>query len=186
MNTRTNIQKILAALVFLVLATLTIGACNASAAASPDQGADEALLSKQIHNQLVTLPWYGVFDNLEYTINGSEVRLTGQVFEPITKSDAEARMKRLVRVTRVENNITVLPLSMVDNRIRRAELHAIFFDTSLSRYAMGAVPTIHIIVNNGHVTLEGVVSSEMDRTIANIRANTVPGVFSVTNNLRIG
>ena len=95
-------------------------------------------------------------------------------------------MTKLAGVTRVQNNITVLPLSMFDNRIRRAELCAIFFDTSLSRYAMAAVPRIHIIVNNGHVTLEGVVSSEMDRTIANIRANTVARVFSVMNNLRIG
>src|ERR1700674_3899559 len=69
MNTRTNMLKIWSALVVLVLATLTIGACSASAAASRDQGGDEALLSKQVHHQLVKLPWYGVFDNLEYTIN---------------------------------------------------------------------------------------------------------------------
>jgi hyperosmotically inducible protein len=115
-----------------------------------------------------------------------EVMLTGQVVRPITKSDAEASVKKLEGVTRVVNNITVLPLSGFDDQIRRAEFRAIFSDASLGRYAMGAVPSIHIIVDHGHVLLDGVVSNKMDYDIANIRASSVPGVFSVTNNLRIG
>lgn len=100
MNIRTNMRKTGSALVILVLAALTIGACSASAVATRNQGDNEALLSKQVHHQLVMLPWYGVFDILEYTINGSEVILTGQVFQPITKSDAEAQVKKLAGVTR--------------------------------------------------------------------------------------
>jgi hyperosmotically inducible periplasmic protein len=96
-----------------------------------------------------------------------------------------AAVRRLAGVTHVVNEITVLPLSPFDNQIRRAEFRAVFTDATLSRYSMGAVPTIHILVDHGHVTLEGAVSNEMDRRIANIRANLVPGVFSVTNNLRV-
>jgi hyperosmotically inducible protein len=186
MKTRTGLKTAGFALAVLAFVMLTIGVCSANAAAPHNQRDDGASLSKQVHRELVTLPWYGVFDNLEYTINGSEVILTGQVVRPITKSDAETSVKKLEGVTRVVNNITVLPLSEFDDQIRRAEFRAIFSGASLGRYAMGPVPSIHIIVNNGHVSLDGVVSNQMDYNIANIRANSVPGVFSVTNNLRIG
>ena len=185
MKTRTSFLKMgLFTLAILALAALMLGVSQASAAPAPE-GNNTPLLSNQVRHELVTLPWYGVFDNLEYTINGSEVILSGQVVQPITKSGAEA-VKNIPGVTRVVNNITVLPLSRFDDQIRRVELRAIFSQASLSRYAMGSVPSIHIIVDNGHVTLEGVVSNEMDRNIANIRANSVPGVFSVTNNLHVG
>lgn len=142
-------------------------------------------LSDQIRRRLVTLPWVSPFDNLQFEVSGEQVTLSGQVMQPYTKSDAEAAVKRIAGVARVENNIAVLPVSPMDNQIRRAEFHAIFSEPSLGRYAMGAAPSIRIVVDDGHVTLEGAVSSEMDRTIASARALAVDDVFSVTNNLRV-
>jgi hyperosmotically inducible protein len=130
------------------------------------------------------LPWYGVFDNLNFTVNGGEVTLEGQVVKPITKDGAEAVVKKIPGVTRVVNDIKVLPLSPFDNQTRRAVYRAIFSDESLNRYSMGSDPSIHIIVDNGHVTLTGFVDREADRNLAFLRANSVPGVFSVTNDLR--
>ncbi|MGH9828489.1 MAG: BON domain-containing protein, partial [Blastocatellia bacterium] len=145
-----------------------------------------AYLNKEVHHQLAMLPWYGVFDNLTYSTNGTEVTLTGQVVRPVTKSDALASVKHIEGVTKVVDNITVLPPSGFDNQIRRAEYRAIFSQASLSGYSMGVNPSIHIIVNNGHVTLEGYVDNETDIHLATIRANSVPNVFSVTNNLKVG
>jgi hyperosmotically inducible protein len=131
------------------------------------------------------LPFYSLFDNLAYKVNGSTVTLLGQVTRPVLKSDAETVVKRIDGVDKVVNNIEVLPLSPMDDRIRRAAFRAIYGDPALSRYGMGAIPPIHIIVNNGHLTLEGVVDNQNDSNIANIRARGVPGVFSVQNNLRV-
>ena len=177
------------ALVLVALATLAAGtytAGTASAATTQDQTADQQRLSNKVRHALVMLPWYGVFDNLEYTMNGTEVTLSGQVVLPVTKDDAEKSVKHVEGVTRVVDKITVLPLSRFDDQIRRAEYRAIFGQPELSRYSMGTNPSIHIIVKNGHVTLEGVVGNQMDANVARIRALGVPGVFSVTNNLRIG
>ncbi len=145
----------------------------------------EAWLKKQVRHQLVMLPYYSVFDNLSYEIQGDKVILSGQVVRPTLKSDAEAAVKEIEGVSQVVNNIEVLPVSPNDDRIRRAVFRAIFRDPVLQKYGIQAVPPIHIIVKNGHVTLEGVADSEMDKNVANIRANGVPGVFSVTNNLRV-
>ena len=121
------------------------------------------------------LPYYGVFDNLAYRVDGDTVTLMGQVTRPTLKSDAENVVKRIEGVERVVNHIEVLPLSPNDDRIRIAVYRAIYGQTGLDRYALQAVPPIHIIVNNGNVTLEGVVASETDKNLANIRANGVPG-----------
>jgi hyperosmotically inducible protein len=139
----------------------------------------------RIRKELVMTTYYGVFDNLEYRIDGNTVILTGQVVKPTTRDEAAGRVRHVPGVVRVINNIEVLPLSPNDDRIRAAEYRAIFGATGLQRYGMGANPSIHIIVENGHVTLEGVVDRVSDRNFANIRANQVPGVFSVTNNLRV-
>lgn len=181
-----GLRKFSCNVIVLALAALTIVACTASAATTHDQLTGEQLLNKQVRHALVTIPWYGVFDNLEYTLNGTEVTLSGQVVQPYTKNDADKAVKHVEGVTRVVDNITVLPLSRFDDQIRRAEYRAIFGQPELSRYSLGAIPSIHIIVSNGHVTLEGVVNNSMDSNIARIRALAVPGVFSVTNNLRIG
>jgi len=142
-------------------------------------------ITREVRHELVMLPYYGVFDNLAYRVDGSTVTLLGQVTRPTLKSDAENVVKGIEGVTRVDNQIQVLPLSSMDDRIRIATYRAIFSKPGLDRYAMQAVPPIHIIVDNGKVTLEGVVANEADKTQANLAANGVSGVFSVTNNLRV-
>jgi hyperosmotically inducible protein len=142
-------------------------------------------LVKEVRHELVMLPYYGVFDNLAYRVDGSTVTLMGQVTQPTLKSSAENVVKGIEGVTKVANNIEVLPLSPDDDRIRVAVYRAIYGQAGLQRYQMQAVPPIHIIVKNGNVTLEGVVANEGDKDIANIQARGVPGAFGVTNNLRV-
>jgi hyperosmotically inducible protein len=139
---------------------------------------------KEVRHELVMLPYYGVFDNLSYNVDGDgTVTLVGQVSRPPLKSDAENAVKRIEGVTNVVNNLEILPTSMNDDRIRRATYRAIYGNSALNQYQLRAVPPIHIIVNNGHITLEGVVARQMDKQIAGVQANSVPGAFSVTNNL---
>jgi hyperosmotically inducible protein len=148
--------------------------------------ADEAQIAKEVRHQLVMLPYFGVFDDLGFTVNGSTVTLVGEVTRPTLKSDAGNVVKRVEGVGNVVNKIEVLPLSPDDDRIRRAVYRVIYGDPTLStRYGFQALPSIHIIVKNGHVRLEGVVANEGDKNIAGIRANGVPGAFSVENDLRV-
>jgi hyperosmotically inducible protein len=140
---------------------------------------------REIRHELVMLPYYGVFDNLAYKVDGYNVTLMGQVTRPTLKSSAENVVKDIEGVQKVVNNIEVLPVSPNDDRLRLGVYRSIYGHTALNRYALNAVPPIHIIVKNGNVTLEGVVANEMDKNIANIQANAVSGVFSVTNNLRV-
>jgi hyperosmotically inducible protein len=141
-------------------------------------------LSKEVRHELVMLPYYGVFDNLAYRVDGSKVTLFGQVREPKLKSDAEKAVKSIEGVSAIDNQIEVMPLSTMDDRTRIAVYRAIYSKPTLQRYQMGAVPPIHIIVKNGDVTLEGVVANEMDKTVAGIAANGVGSVHKLTNNLR--
>jgi len=142
---------------------------------------------KEVRHELVTLPYYGVFDWLEYEVgNDGTVILRGEVVRPTTKSDAEGRVKDVDGVKGVVNQIEVLPLSPSDDRSRRALYRAIYnFNSPLFRYATQSVPSIHIIVNHGHVTLRGVAANKGDANLAYIRARTVPGSFSVSNELTI-
>ncbi|RPI12361.1 MAG: BON domain-containing protein [Acidobacteriales bacterium] len=142
-------------------------------------------LEEQVRHELITLPYFGVFDDLSFQVNGNTVTLTGSVTRPILKSDAENVVKRIAGVASVQNEIEVLPLSRFDDRIRLAELRAVYGHSALFRYRLGAIAPIRIIVKDGHVTLEGVVDREADRNIAGMAANHVFGVFSVTNNLRV-
>ena len=142
-------------------------------------------LTKKVRHELVMLPFYNVFDNLTFRINGDTVILAGQVNRPTLKSDAEAVVRHIAGVREVKNEIEVLPLSGFDNNIRLGVARAVYGHTVLNRYAMGAQPSIHIIVKNGDVTLEGIVSNQMDRNVAFMAANGVFGVFKVTNNLRV-
>jgi hyperosmotically inducible protein len=143
-------------------------------------------LAEEVRHQLVTLPYYSVFDWLEANVTpNGDVTLTGDVVKPTTKSDAEARLKDLESVNRVINKIEVLPLSPTDDQLRIALYRAIFkFDSPLFRYGTAAVPSIHIIVANGHVRLKGVVASPEDAQLAYIAANGVSGVFEVKNELQ--
>jgi hyperosmotically inducible protein len=145
-----------------------------------------ARISKEVRHELLLLPFYGVFDNLSYQVqNDGTVVLQGQVVRPTTKSDAENAVKRIEGVEKVVNNIEVLPVSPNDDRIRRDVYRAIYGNNVLNQYALRAVPTIHIIVKNGNVTLDGAVARQMDKQIAEVQAKSVPGVFSVTNNLNV-
>ncbi|HBY62808.1 MAG TPA: transport-associated protein [Solibacterales bacterium] len=138
---------------------------------------------RQVRHELVMLPFYGVFDNMAYTVDGSTVTLFGQVTRPTLKTDAERSVRDIEGVDKVVNQIEVLPVSPNDDRIRLAAFAAIYRHPALQMYALRAVPPIHIIVKNGNVTLEGAVAREGDKNIAGIQANTVTGAFSVTNNL---
>ena len=164
----------------LALALGLTGAAFAATNAIPQQR-----LERQVRHELVMLPWYGVFDNLAFRVDGYKVTLLGEVTRPTLKTEAEAVVKHIEGVESVENRIEVLPLSPADDRIRLAVYRAIYRQASLSRYALQAVPPIHIVVKNGNVQLEGVVANEADRNIAGLRANGVGGVFSVKNNLRV-
>lgn len=142
-------------------------------------------LGEKVRHELVMLPFYNVFDNLGYQMDGDTVTLYGQVTRPTLRSDAENVVKRLPGVARVENRIEVLPLSRFDDAVRLGVFRAIYSQPGLDRYALGAIPGIHIVVKNGNVALEGVVANETERSLAFLRANGVFGVFSVTNNLRV-
>jgi hyperosmotically inducible periplasmic protein len=176
------------ALVSLCLLTALIRAQSAVAAgtAAPQgTAAEEAQIAKEVRHVLVLLPYYSVFDNLEYRVDGSKVTLLGQVVNPVLKDDAGRAVKRVEGVAQVDNQIEVLPLSPMDNRLRQALYRKIYSSPSLQKYEVRSVPPIHIIVKNGHVTLEGVVATAMDKQLAGLAANQVSGVFSVTNNLRV-
>src|ERR1051326_4621944 len=148
--------------------------------------ADDNAIARRVRHELVMLPYYGVFDDLAFRVEGGTVTLMGAVVRPTLKSDAEHVVKKIEGVTQVNNEIKVLPPSPMDDQIRRATYRAIYGDPALStRYGFQAVPSIHIIVENGHVTLEGVVANEGDKNIAYMRASSVPNVFSVTNELRV-
>ena len=176
---KTCTKVIIAAI--LVMCVTGVGAQTNRPAAERGQ----ARVEKEVRHELVMLPFYGVFDNFEYKVEGSTVTLLGQVTQPILKSDAEKVVKQVEGVERVDNRIEVLPLSPNDDRIRLAEYRAIYGTPGLDRYSLRAVPTIHIIVKNGNVTLEGAVATEADKNLANIKASGVPGVFSVKNNLHV-
>ena len=142
-------------------------------------------LVKEVRHELVMLPYYNVFDDLSYRVDGSKVTLFGSVTQPVLKSDAEKAVKRVEGVTQVDNQIEVLPLSPMDDQIRRAVYRAVFSKPGMEKYQLGAVPPIHIIVKNGNVRLVGPVDSEADKNLAGIAANTVSGVFKVQNELRV-
>ncbi len=173
--------------ILVIMAVILIGASSVWAAPVANEKAVQPSLEKimkKVRHELVTLPYYGVFDNLAYKVEGSTVTLYGQVVRPSTRKDAERRVARIDGVEQVINEIEVLPLSSFDDRIRLATYRELQRTGSLYRYFLGANPSIHIVVNRGHVTLEGVVANEGDRNLANIAARNAFGSFSVTNNLR--
>lgn len=172
-------------LVWDMIVILALGLASATAQSpTADQRAQERIV-REVRHELVMLPQLTIFDNLAYKVDGNTVTLMGQVNNAVLKDSAEKVVKGIEGVEKVDNQIEILPPSPNDDRIRRQLARAIFNDPTLFRYSMGAVPPIHIIVNRGHVTLEGVVDNQTDKNVAGIRANGVPGVFSVTNNLQV-
>ena len=148
-------------------------------------GQEMSRVERQIRRELVTLPYYSVFDVLSFQVEDSKVTLMGKVTRPTLKTGAENAISDIEGVGEINNQIEVLPVSPNDDRIRLDAYRAIYYHPILSRYAIQAVPPIHIIVQNGDVTLEGVVNSEAEKTLARTQANGVAGAFSVTNNLRV-
>jgi hyperosmotically inducible periplasmic protein len=142
-------------------------------------------IGREVRHELLMLPYVGVFDYLAYSVNGYDVTLIGQVVRPVTKSDAESAVKHIEGVEKVTNQIEVLPPSPMDDRLRTRLFRAIYGYPALQRYALGVQKPIRIIVKGGHVRLEGVVDSVGDKNLAGLRANTVSGIFSVTNNLQV-
>jgi hyperosmotically inducible protein len=140
-------------------------------------------IQKEVRHELIMLPYVTMFDNLGYKVDGYNVTLMGQVTKPSLKSDAESAIKRIEGVEKVDNQIEVLPVSPMDDRLRQSLYRAIYAYPPLQRYGMPVVKPIRIIVKNGHVTLIGVVDSVGDKNLAGLRANTAPGVFSVKNDL---
>jgi hyperosmotically inducible protein len=170
--------------VFATLALVATAAVAAPTVSQTARGSNHTVI-KQVRHELVTLPYYGVFDNLAYEVNGGTVTLSGQVTQPSTRSDAGRRIAKIAGIEKVVNNIEVLPLSSFDDSIRSQTYRAIFNSAGLYRYAMGANPSIHIIVNRGQLTLEGVVNNKLDKQLVYMAARRVFGAFSVTNNLRL-
>jgi hyperosmotically inducible protein len=181
----------------LSVAALTTGLAVSQQSQPPNQSRNQVLTSspeeahivKDVRHNLLMLPYYSIFDDLSFSVNGSVVTLEGACppEPPLDiKSDAEAAVKRVKGVTRVVNNIKELPLSPMDDQIRRAVARAIYGDEEIgTRYGYQALPSIHIIVDNGHVTLKGIVDSQMDDTMIKMKANQVPNVFSVTDDLQV-
>jgi BON domain len=142
-------------------------------------------LEEQVRHEINMLPYYGVFDNISFRVDGDKVTLFGQVWQPVLKRDTESAIKHIEGVRQVDDQIEVLPLSRFDDQIRWSAYRAIYGYSPLSRYFLGTHPAIHIIVKNGNVTLTGVVANKMDHDMAYMRANGVHGAFSVTNELRV-
>lgn len=176
MTTRLRTGAILGAA--LLAAQMGFAGNNVSASAM-------SRIEREVRREIATLPLYSLFDHFAFRVDGDTVTLMGKVSRPTLKSDAENAVKKIEGVDKVRNEVAVLPLSSHDDRLRMALYQAIYGHTALQTLAIRAVPPIHIIVEDGHVELEGIVGNEMQKNIANIQANGVPGVFSVTNNLRV-
>jgi len=174
--------------VFVLLAGLiTITGIPALAQQAQQEASQKAVerIQREVRHELVMLPYLDVFDNLAYKVDGYNVTLFGQVTRPVLKSDAENVVKKIEGVEKVDNQIEVLPPSPMDDQLRLRLYRAIYGYAPLQKYALGVLKPIRIIVKGGHVTLEGVVDNASDKNVAGLRANGVPGVFSITNNLAV-
>ncbi len=171
-------------LVFSMFATVAIAQDQLSQRDQPSARGQERI-TKEVRHEILMLPWFGVFDNIAYKVDGGTVTLLGQVSRPTLKSDSENAVKHIEGVEKVDNQIEVLPPSPMDDRIRLQLFQAIYGYGPLQKYALGVQKPIRIIVKNGRVNLEGVVDNEGDKNMAGIRANGVPGIFAVANNLQV-
>ena len=184
MNTTKLRNRIFAVLVLFAVVAATAFVTVAAPADTNTGVSNNGQIVKKIRRELARLPYYGVFDNLAFKVEGDTVTLYGQVVRPTTRDGAARRVSRIEGVRNVVNKIEVLPVSPFDDDIRLLAYREVFGTGGLYRYAMGANPSVHIVVNRGHLTLEGVVNNKLDKRLAEFAARSVPGVFSVTNNLR--
>jgi len=163
----------------------TLLAAQLGFASNHNNNAGMSRVEREVRREIVTLPFYSLFDHFAFSVDGETVTLMGKVSRPTLKSDAENVVKKIEGVEKVNNQIEVLPLSPNDDRLRLALYQSIYGHSVLQTLSVRAVPPIHIIVENGNVTLEGVVLNDMQKQIAGAQANSVSGVFSVTNNLSV-
>ncbi len=169
---------------FSALVLISPGVAQSAQRNQPSAKSQERI-TKEVRHELLMLPYFGVFDYIAYKVDGETVTLLGQVVRPTLKSDAENSVKHIEGVEKVDNQIEVLPPSSMDDRLRIELFRAIYQYPSLQKYELGVQKPIRIIVKNGRVTLEGVVDSDADKNLVGVRANGVPGIFSVTNNLQV-
>ena len=170
----------------LMIAAFVTGLGIAGAATNSSASYSDADIAKKLLHEIRMYPRYSIFDNINFQVNEGAVELIGEVSEPYKKADLGRIAQHVAGVTSLANDLKVLPESPMDNRLRWQVARAIFRDPVLSRYGIQPVPPIHIIVNNGHVTLEGVVSTDMEKNEAGIRANGAGLSFGmVTNHLRV-
>jgi len=178
-------HRLLVLAVSLLTFAPVLAARNAPAPPKDAPANSQDRITREVRHELLMLPYFGVFDNIAFKVDGSTVTLMGQVVRPTLRSDAENAVKHIEGVEKVVNQIEVLPPSPMDDRLRLALFHAIYGYAPLEKYALGVQKPIRIVVKNGHVTLEGVVDNETDKNLVTLRANGVPGIFSVTNNLQV-
>jgi hyperosmotically inducible periplasmic protein len=171
-----------AAVTVTLLAFATLGFAQDRAQPS---GRSQERITREVRHELLMLPYFGVFDSIAFKVDGSTVTLLGQVVRPTLKSDAENSIKHIEGVDKVDNQIEVLPPSPMDDGLRIRLYRAIYGYPALEKYALGVQKPIRIIVQMGRVALEGVVDNDSDKNLAGLRANSVPGIFSVTNNLQV-
>jgi hyperosmotically inducible periplasmic protein len=165
------------------LAVTALGAASLAFASGP--APVQKSLAEQVRHEINMLPYYGVFDDISFRVDGDKVTLLGEVWQPVLKEETGSAIKHIEGVRQVDNQIEVLPLSSFDNQIRYSAYRAIYGFGPLNRYLLGVHPSIHIIVKNGNITLTGVVANSGDRDMAYLRANGVHGAFSVKNELRV-
>jgi hyperosmotically inducible periplasmic protein len=171
--------------VYAVMAVLFFAPLTSAQDRNQPSPRSQERITRQVRHALLMLPYFGVFDNIAFKVEGNSVTLLGHVVRPTLKSDAEGSVKRIEGVEQVINQIEVLPPSPMDDRLRRALFRAIYGYPALQKYSLGVQKPIRILVKNGHVDLEGVVDSDGDKSLVTMRANGVPGIFSVDNNLQV-
>lgn len=170
----------------LMLVAMAASALPATAQeGTSGQSPAEMRIAREVRHEIVMLPYLNVFDYIAFEVHGYNVKLTGAVTRPTLKSDAERVVKHVEGVEKVDNQIDVLPPSTMDDGLRLRLFRAIYRYPALEKYALGVLKPIRIIVKSGRVTLEGVVDNETDKNLVNLRANSVPGIFSLTNNLKV-
>jgi hyperosmotically inducible periplasmic protein len=168
-----------------IVAVFSLAALGVAQDRDQPSARSQERITREVRHELLMLPYFGVFDSIAFKVDGGTVTLLGQVVRPSLKSDAENVVKRIEGVEKVDNQIEILPPSPMDDGLRLRLYRAIYGYPALEKYALGVQKPIRIIVKNGRVALEGVIDNDADKNLAGVRANTVPGIFAVTNNLQV-